>query len=70
MMSILLKYRNDAPNIDINSGDRFNKTKINRHKPARPLSWKGEPFTRANLHEFLSDLIVDDDVYKNSDAGI
>ena len=31
MRSILLKGRNSAPNSEINSGNRFNKTKSNKH---------------------------------------
>ena len=67
MMSILLKVRNTVPNSDINNGNKFNKTKSNKHKPVRPRSCKCKPFARANLHAFLSDLLADD--YAHEDAN-
>ena len=70
MISILLKVRNTVPNSYINSSNRFNKTKSNKHKPARPLSCKGKPFTRAKLHEFLGNFLLDDDACEDTDIGI
>ena len=67
---VLLKGRNSVPTSNINSGNRFNKIKSNKHKPVRPLSWKGKPFTRASLYEILSDLLVDDNEHEDYDAGI
>ena len=65
MRSILLKGRNTASDSDINSSNRFNKC-----KPLRHLSHKGKPFVRSNLYEFLSDLMVEEDAYEDSDTGI
>ena len=67
MRSILLQGRYSNPISNINSGNRFNKTKSNKYKTSRPLSCKGKTSIRANLHDFLSDLLVDDDAYE--DAG-
>ena len=70
MRSILLKGRNATTNSDINSVNRFNKTKSNECEFVMPLSCKGKHFARANLHEFLSDLFKDNDAYEDADAGI
>ena len=70
MRSILIKGRNFAPNTEINSGNRFNKTKNNTFKLVSPLSHKGKTFTRDNLHTFLSNFLVDDDAYEDYDTGI
>ena len=59
MRSILLKGRNDKPSSNINDGNRFNKSNSNVCKPVRPISCKYKTFTKAKLHELLSDLLVD-----------
>lgn len=70
MRSIFLKGRNAVPNSYINSGNRFNKTKSNACKPARPLSCKGKPFAMPKSYEFLSNFLLDDDAYEDADTGI
>ena len=70
MTSILLKGINATPNSEINSGNKFDETKNNKHTPVRHLSCKGKPFTRANLHDFLSNFLADDDAYEDADKDI
>ena len=70
MRSILLKDRNAKPSRNLNNGNRLNKSNSNVYKTVRPLSYKDKPFTNANLYELLSDLLVDNNEYENSDEDI
>ena len=70
MRSILLKGRNTKPSINLNGCNIFNKNNSNNYKLTRPLSYKGKPFARANLHDLLSDLLADDNEHEDADAGI
>ena len=70
MRSILLKGMNAKPISNLNSVNRFNKSNSNKYKTVRPLSYKGKPFTKANLHELLSDSLVDNNECKDDDARI
>ena len=70
MRSILLKGRNVKPITNLNNGNRFNKFNSNVYKPAMSLSYKGKPFTKANLHELLSDFLVENNEHETTDEGI
>ena len=70
VMHVLLKGMNAKPSINFNSGNRFNKSNSNVCKPVRPISCKYKTFTKAKLHELLSDLLVDNNEYETVDEGI
>ena len=70
MRSILLKVINTKPSSNFNSVNRLNKSNINNYKPVSPLSHKGKTFTRASLHEILSDLLVDNNENQDANIGI
>ena len=65
MKSMILKGRNNKP---------INKCDSNKNKPAKPSPYKGKPFTKAKLHELLSEFLEenkdsekDDDVIEGID---
>ena len=59
--SIILKDRSNKPS---------NKFNSHKHKSMKPSSYKIKPFTKANLHELLSDLLEDTRESENDDIVI
>ena len=70
MKSITLKGRNPKTSSNVNSHNRLNESNSNKYKPVVPLSYKSEPSTKGNLHEFRSDSLVENNEHEDSDSGI
>ena len=70
MRHVWLKGMNDKPISNFNIVNIVITSNGNNYKPTRPLSCKGKPFAKANLHELLSNVLVDNNEYEYSDIGV
>ena len=63
MKSVILNARNSNK-----PANRFNKNKNTSYKTPKTSSQNTKPFTKANLHELLNELIVEINEARNDDV--
>ena len=66
MKAIILKVRNSS--YGSNNRSNSNKSNNSSHKPVKSPSYNVKPFTKANVHELLNELLVETNEYENDDV--